>query len=135
MLCRTPGDAVLTCLRDLEVLDEPLEARIGIAPDVALLVQHGAVVGRSLSDPARYLTTGYTDPDPSTPAPATRRLLTECLDLVTTPVVEDVADGEPAALARLRAADTALRAQREDRHRADALLQLIATYVEDYANR
>ncbi|MFD3701414.1 hypothetical protein ACFWUZ_35870 [Streptomyces sp. NPDC058646] len=134
VLCRTPGDAVLTCLRDLDVLNEPLEARIGIAPDVALLVQHGAVVGWSLSDPARYLTTGYTDPDPDPPAAATRRLLTECLDLVTTPVVEDVADGEPAALARLRAADTALHDQREDRHRADVLLQLIATYMEDYGN-
>lgn len=52
-LCRAPGDTVLTCLRDLDVLDEPLEARIGIAPDVALLVQHGTVVGWSLTDPAR----------------------------------------------------------------------------------
>lgn len=58
VLCRAPGDAVLTCLRDLDVLDEPLEARIGIAPDVALLVQQGAVVGWSLTDPARYLTPG-----------------------------------------------------------------------------
>ncbi|MEV5490126.1 hypothetical protein AB0L47_19310 [Streptomyces bobili] len=29
---------------------------------------------------------------------------------------------------------TALREQREDRHRADALLGLIATYVDDYGN-
>lgn len=134
VLCRAPGDAVLTCLRDLDVLDEPLEARIGIAPDVALLVQHGTVVGWSLTDPARYLTTGYADPDPNPPSPATRRLLTECLDLITMPGIEDVVDGEPAALARLRAADEALRTQREDRHRADALLALIATYVEDYGN-
>ncbi|MGW0700032.1 hypothetical protein ACWD0A_12035 [Streptomyces sp. NPDC002867] len=134
VLCRAPGDAVLTCLRDLDVLDEPLDARIGIAPDVALLVQHNTVVGWSLTDPARYLTTAYTDPDPSPPSTATRLLLTECLDLITTPVVDDVVDGEPTALARLRAADEALRAQREDRHRADALLELIATYVEDYGN-
>ncbi|WP_327279913.1 MULTISPECIES: hypothetical protein [unclassified Streptomyces] len=134
VLCRAPGDAVLTGLRDLDVLDEPLDARIGIAPDVALLVQRGAVVGWSLTDPAQYLTSSFVDPDPGPPSPATRRLLTECLDLVTTPVVEDVVDGEPAALARLRAADEALRDQREDRHRADALLQLIATYVEDYGN-
>ncbi|GAX53720.1 hypothetical protein [Streptomyces olivochromogenes] len=53
VLCRTPGDAVLTGPRDLDVLDEPLEARVGIAPDVALLVQHGTVVGWSLTDPAR----------------------------------------------------------------------------------
>ncbi|GHC93714.1 hypothetical protein GCM10010309_78380 [Streptomyces violaceochromogenes] len=134
VLCRAPDDAVLTCLRDLDVLDEPLEARIGIAPDVALLVQHGTAVGWSLTDPARYLTTGFATPDPAPPVPATRRLLTECLDLVTTPVVDDLVDGEPAALARLQAADKALREQREDRHRADALLELIATYVEDYGN-
>ncbi|OBQ53444.1 hypothetical protein A4U61_04445 [Streptomyces sp. H-KF8] len=45
---------------------------------------------------------------------------------------EDLADSEPAALARLRAADEALRAQREDRHRADALLEMVATFVEDH---
>jgi hypothetical protein len=47
---------------------------------------------------------------------------------------DDVVDGEPAALARLRSADESLRTQREDRHRADALLALIATLVEDYGN-
>lgn len=131
VLCRAPGDAVLICLRDLDVLDEPLEACIGIAPDVSLLVQHNTIVGWSLTDPAQYLTTAYADPDP--PSPATRRLLTECLDLVTMPLIDDLVDGEPAALTRLRAADETLRNQREDRHRADALLDLIATYVEDYA--
>ncbi|MFJ6049575.1 hypothetical protein [Streptomyces sp. NPDC092307] len=134
VLCRVPGDIALICLRDLDVLDEPLDACIGIAPDVALLVQHGVVVGWRLTDPAQYLTTGYTDPDPNPPSPATRRLLTECLDLVTDPVADDLVDGEPAALARLRTAEEALRAQREDQHRADALLQLIATYVEDYGD-
>ncbi|MFG3512070.1 hypothetical protein [Streptomyces bobili] len=134
MLCRAPRDTLLTCLRDLDVLDEPLDARIGIAPDVALLVQHGNVVGWSLTDPARHLTTAYSNPDPNPPSPSTRRLLTECLDLITTPGVDDVVDGEPAALARLQATDKALREQREDRHRADALLDLIATYVDDYGN-
>ncbi|MEV8545966.1 hypothetical protein [Streptomyces sp. NPDC051572] len=134
VLCRAPGDAVLISLRDLDVLDEPLEAGIGIAPDVALLVQHGTVVGWSLTDPARYLTTAYTEPDPNPPSPATRRLLTKCLDLVTTPLVDDLVDGEPPALARLRAANDSLRNQREDRHRADALLALITTLVEDYGN-
>ncbi|MEU3302565.1 hypothetical protein ABZ729_22500 [Streptomyces sp. NPDC006678] len=43
-------------------------------------------------------------------------------------------DGDPSALARLRAADAALRAQREDRHRAAALLDLIATYVDDHGS-
>jgi hypothetical protein len=31
--------------------------------------------------------------------------------------------------------EQALRAQREDRHRTDALLSLIADLVEDYADR
>ncbi|MFB6558259.1 MULTISPECIES: hypothetical protein [unclassified Streptomyces] len=44
-------------------------------------------------------------------------------------------DREPAALARLRAVDEALRNQREDRHRVDALAALIADLVEDYGNR
>ncbi|MBQ0988449.1 hypothetical protein KBZ10_28890 [Streptomyces sp. F63] len=134
-LCRAPGDTVLTCLRDLDVLDEPLEARIGIAPDVALLIQHGTVVGWSLTDPARYLTTGFAAPDPAPPAPATRLLFTECLDLITTPLFDEVRDRVPAALDRLRAIHRTLRDQREDRHRVDALLSLIAELVEDCANR
>ncbi|NUR03518.1 MAG: hypothetical protein HOY79_45485 [Streptomyces sp.] len=133
-LCRAPGDAVLTCLRDLDVLDEPLEARIGIAPDVALLVQHGTVVGWSLTDPVRYLTPGFAAPDPNPPSPSTRRLLTECLDLITTPLLYEVRNRNPATLDRLRALDEALRNQHEDRHRADALLALIGNLVEDYAD-
>ncbi|MGX1272903.1 hypothetical protein [Streptomyces phaeoluteigriseus] len=135
VLCRAPGDTALICLRDLDVLDEPMDARIGITPDVTLLVQHGTVVGWSLTDPTRHLTTHYTAPDPAPPVPATRRLLTECLDLITPPVVDDLVDAEPATLARLQAADKALREQPEDRQRADALLGLIANYVEDYGNR
>ncbi|MEV7424185.1 hypothetical protein [Streptomyces sp. NPDC091212] len=132
VLCRAPGETVLASLRDHEVLDEPLQARLGIAPDVALLVQHDSVVGWSLTDPARYLTTAFADPDLNPPALATRRLLTEYLDLITQPVIYEVEDGEPAALARLRALDEALHNQREDRHRADVLLSLIANLVEDY---
>ena len=133
-LCRAPGDAELTCLRDLDVLDEPLQARVGIAPDVALLVQHGTVVGWSLADPARYLTTGFAAPDLASPAPATRRLFTECMDLITTSLLDGVRDRDPAALARLRELERALRAQSEDRHRVDALLSLIGALAEDYGN-
>ncbi|MFD0317804.1 hypothetical protein [Streptomyces flavalbus] len=75
VLCRAPGDTALACLRDLDVLDEPLDARIGIAPDVALLVQGGAVVGWSLTDPARYLTLPYSTPSGTPPSATTRRLL------------------------------------------------------------
>ncbi|MFJ9715760.1 hypothetical protein ACIRPQ_07425 [Streptomyces sp. NPDC101213] len=135
VLCRAPGDTVLTCLRDLDVLDEPLAARVGIAPDVALLVQRGTVVGWSLTDPARHLTTGFAAPDPVPPSPATRRLLTACLDLITTPLLDEVRDRVPAALDRLRALDQALRDQREDRHRADALLSFVGDLTEDYGNR
>ncbi|MFF4972099.1 hypothetical protein [Streptomyces sp. NPDC001083] len=132
-LCRAPGDAVLTCLRDLDVLDEPLDARVGIAPGLALVVQHGTVVGWSLTDPVRYLTTGFADPDPGHPAPATRLLFTACLDVITTPLLDEVRRGDPAALAGLRQLDERLRGQREDRHRADALLAFIGELVEDHA--
>ncbi len=64
-LCRAPGDTVPTCLRDLDVLDEPLDA-----------------------------------PPPS---PATRRPLTERLDLA----------GTPAALTRLRTTAESLRTQQD----------------------
>ncbi|MFF9205862.1 hypothetical protein ACF1AE_29400 [Streptomyces sp. NPDC014986] len=61
--------------------------------------------------------------------------MTECLGLITTPLLDQVWDRVPAALDRLRAVEQALRAQREDRHRTDALLSLIADLVEDYADR
>lgn len=131
VLCRAPGDTVLTALRDLGVLDEPLDARVGIAPDVALLLQRGTVVGWSLTDPARHLSPWFTAPDPAPPAPATRRLLGACLDLVTDPLLEQVQDGEPPAVARLLEVHRALVDQREDRHRAEALLTLIGNLVED----
>ncbi|MEU6391208.1 hypothetical protein [Streptomyces sp. NPDC046939] len=134
-LCLGPGDTVLTCLRDLDVLDEPLEARIGIAPDVALLVQHGTVVGWSLTDPVQYLTSGFAAPDPAPAAQATRRLFTESLNLTTSPLLDDVQHRVPSAVARLRALYEALRAQREDRHRADALLALIGDLYEEYGGR
>jgi hypothetical protein len=49
--------------------------------------------------------------------------------------VAEVRRRDPAALDRLRAVEQALRTQREDRHRADALLALISNLVEDYADR
>ena len=72
---------------------------------------------------------------PSSPSPAIRLLFAECLDLITTPLLDEVRDRVPAALYRLRAMDQALRDWREDRHRVDALLSLIADLVEDYADR
>lgn len=134
-LFRGPEDAVLTCLRDPEVLDEPLGARVGIAPDVALLVQDGTVVGWSPTDPARYVTTGFAVPDPAPPAPSTRLLFTACMDLVTTPWLDAVRRRDPAAVSDLRELDRRLRDQREDRNRADALLALIGELVEDYGTR
>ncbi|MET7440609.1 hypothetical protein ACFYQQ_16565 [Streptomyces sp. NPDC005496] len=134
VLCRVPGDTVLTCLRDSDVLDAPLEARIGIAPDLALLVQHGTLAGWSLTDPARHLTAVHGAPETAPPSPATRRLLSACVDLVSEPLLEAVQDREPAALARLREVHRALRTQPDDRPRADALLALIANLAEDYAD-
>ncbi|GHI04539.1 hypothetical protein AQI88_37265 [Streptomyces cellostaticus] len=81
------------------------------------------------------MTTKSAAPDPNPPSPATRRLLTECLDLITTPLLYEVRNRNPATLARLRALDEALHNQHEDRHRADALLALISNLIEDYADR
>jgi hypothetical protein len=131
-LCRGPEDEVFTCLRDLDVLDEPLEARVGIARDVALLVQHGTVVGWSLTDPVQFLTSGFGTPDPAPAAPATRPLFTESMDLTTSPLLDELRRRNPSVLARLRALHAALRAQQEDRHRVDALLALIGDLFEDY---
>ncbi|WP_244904833.1 hypothetical protein [Streptomyces prasinopilosus] len=64
VLRRVPGDAVLTCPRDLDVPDAPLEARLGIAPDAALPVQDGTVVGWNPADPARRPTTVRASPTP-----------------------------------------------------------------------
>ncbi|GAA3398404.1 hypothetical protein [Streptomyces roseoviridis] len=132
VLCREPGDTALTCLRDHDVLAGPLEAAIGIAPDVALLVRHGAVVGWRLNDPVRHLAAAGSAPDPAPPAPATRRLLTACLDVVGPAGIEDLMDGDPAAVTRLRDTDRALRTRTEDRRRADALLALLGDLMDDY---
>lgn len=134
VLCRAPGDEVLTVLRDPAVLDAPLDARVGIATDVALLVQGGRVVGWSLTDPARYVTAGYEAPEPDQPSDATRRLFTDCLDFVTTPLVEDLIDGEQAALRKLRVTERALRSRTEDPLRTRTLLALIATSVDAYGD-
>ncbi|MFI5999518.1 hypothetical protein ACIA98_03740 [Streptomyces sp. NPDC051366] len=80
----------------------------------------------------RYLTSGFAAPDPAPPAKVTRLLFTRCLDLVTTSLLDAVRDRNPVTLTTLRALDQVLRNQREDRHRADALLALIGELVEDY---
>ncbi|MFJ3902830.1 hypothetical protein [Streptomyces sp. NPDC090025] len=134
VLCRAPGDAALICLRDADVLDAPPDARIGIAPDVSLLLRGGAVVGWTLTDPARHLTPDLDPAAPAEPAGSTRALLTESLDLVTGPLLDAVVDGDPAALARLRTLDEALRADRDDPARAAALLALVGDLAEDHGD-
>ncbi|SCF63351.1 hypothetical protein [Streptomyces sp. Cmuel-A718b] len=134
-----PEARELVCLRDPEVVGvgAPLDARIGIAPGLALLVRAGEVVGWSLTDPSRYLTTGYADADTAPPAPATGLRLAECLALITRPLIDEVMDQEPSAWHRLRTTERALREQGdrgEDPVRAAALHQLVARLIEDYEN-
>ncbi|MFG2506625.1 hypothetical protein ACGFOW_14100 [Streptomyces rubiginosohelvolus] len=134
-----PEARELVCLRDPGVVGvgAPLDARIGIAPSLALLVRAGEVVGWSLTDPARYLTTGYADADTAPPAPATGLRLAECLALITRPLIDEVMDQEPSAWHRLRTTERALREQGdrgEDPVRASALHQLVARLIEDYEN-
>ncbi|MYR39281.1 hypothetical protein GTX14_28160 [Streptomyces sp. SID4944] len=129
-----PEATELTCLRNLAVLDDPLDARLVIAPGLALMVQASAVVGWSLNDPVQYLTTGYAVADPAPPAPSTRLRLAECLALITRPLVDDVMDKEPDAWHRIRTTEQALREQREDLNRAATLHRLVARLIEDYEN-
>ncbi|WP_239481505.1 hypothetical protein [Streptomyces sp. CS014] len=134
-----PEARELVCLRDPGVVGvgAPLDTRIGIAPGLALLVRAGEAVGWSLTEPARYLTTGYADADTAPPAPATGLRLAECLALITRPLIDEVMDQEPSAWHRLRTTELALREQGdrgEDPVRAAALHQLVARLIEDYEN-
>ncbi|OKJ72813.1 hypothetical protein [Streptomyces sp. CB02460] len=124
----------LSCLADARLLGTAADARLGVAPDVDLLVHEGAVAGWRLRDPARYLTDGFAEPPSGPPAPATRLRLAECLALVSSPLVDEVMDAGPEAWQRLRAAERALRGQREDRARADVLHGVISRLIEDYGD-
>ncbi|OKJ04976.1 hypothetical protein AMK18_07325 [Streptomyces sp. CB01249] len=126
------GAGALTCLVDVRLFDREPDARLGVAPDVDLLVYEGSVAGWSLGDPARYLTDGFTEPPSGPPAPATRLRLAECLELVSSPLVDRVMDSDPEAWQRLRVVERALREQREDRGRADVLHAVISRLIEDY---
>jgi hypothetical protein len=132
IFCCTPDGAELRCFRDSKALNRALNARIGIAPDVDLLVQDGAVASWSLTDPARYLTDGFADPEATPPSAATRLRLAECLDLISSPLVEEVMDQDADAWSRLRATERALREQRDDRYRADVLHRIVSRLIEDY---
>ncbi|MEV5604740.1 hypothetical protein AB0L33_25205 [Streptomyces sp. NPDC052299] len=126
------GARALSCLTDARLLGRAPDARLGVAPDVALLVHEGTVAGWSLDDPARYLTDGFAPPPSGAPAPATRLRLAECLELVSSPLVDRVMDLEPEAWRRLRAAERALGEQRQDRVRADVLHGVVSRLIEDY---
>ncbi|WP_405901417.1 hypothetical protein OG242_31545 [Streptomyces sp. NBC_00727] len=126
------GASELRVFGDGRLLGTRPDARLGIAPDVALLVHERAVTGWSLRDPARYLTDGFAEPSPAPPAPTTRLRLAECLELVSSPLVDRVMDAAPEAWRRLRATEHALREQRDDRPRADILHAVISRLIEDY---
>ncbi|MGW5459331.1 hypothetical protein [Streptomyces sp. NPDC003996] len=127
-----PEATELRCVRDPGLLDVMPDARVGIARDLALLVRDGQMIGWSLSDPARYLTSGLDQPDPAPPCPATRLRLAECLALVSEPLVDEVMDQEPDAWRRLRETERALREQSDDRRRRDALHEVVSRLIEDY---
>ncbi|MEU5400609.1 hypothetical protein ABZ348_15120 [Streptomyces sp. NPDC005963] len=130
----TTGTDELRSFRDTTLLATTPDARIEIAPYVCLLVQGGTVAGWSLTDPARYLTDGFAEPENEPPSPTTRTLLADCLDLVSSPLVEDVMDKEPDAWLRLRTTERALREQPDDRGRANILHRVISRLIEDYAS-
>ncbi|WP_405940250.1 hypothetical protein OG338_29420 [Streptomyces sp. NBC_00726] len=126
-----PGARALTCLADVGLLGGEPDARLGVAPDVDLLVYEGVVAGWRLGDPARYLTDGFAEPPSGPPVTATRLRLAECLELASSPLVDRAMDGDPEARRRLGAVEGALREQREDRARADILHGVISRLIED----
>nr|WP_203593937.1 hypothetical protein [Streptomyces sp. SID9124] len=126
------GASELRACGGVRLLGTRPDARLVIAPDVTLLVHEGTVTGWSLRDPARYLTDGFAEAPPSPPSPATRIRLAECLELVSSPLVDRVMDAAPEAWRRLRATERALREQRDDRPRADILHGVVSRLIEDY---
>ncbi|MCX5340164.1 hypothetical protein [Streptomyces atratus] len=90
------------------------------------------MVGWSLGDPTRYLTDGFAEPQPTPPASVTRLRLAECLELVSSPLVDQVMDEGADAWHRLRATEHALREQQDDRARAEILHGVISRLIEDY---
>ncbi|MER7196735.1 hypothetical protein [Streptomyces sp. CB01635] len=127
-----PDGAELVCLRAADLLARQPDARIGIAPDVELLVHDGALTGWRLIDPARCLTSGFSTPDTdSPPSPTTRRHLAECLRLVSAPVVDSVMEQDADAWRDLLALQRAVRDQHDDRRRADVVQAVIDRLVDD----
>jgi hypothetical protein len=90
------------------------------------------VAGWSLTDPARYLTDGFSNPEATPPAPGTRLRPAECLAPVSEPLVDQVMDQDPDAWRSLRTTERALREQPDDRRRAEILHRVISRPIEDY---
>ncbi|MFJ2200392.1 hypothetical protein [Streptomyces violaceusniger] len=132
IFCCDPEAAELRCYRDLSVLDGEPGTLIGIAPDVGLLIKGGSVAGWSLTDPARYLTDGFADPEATPPSHTTRLRLAECLNLVTAPLIDEVMDQDADTWHRLRAIERDLREQQDDRNRAAIMHRVISRLIEDY---
>jgi hypothetical protein len=127
-----PEAARLSCVQDRGLLDVTPDARIAIARDLELLVVDDRMIGWSLVDPVRYLTSGFAAPDPGPPSPASRLRLAECLALISEPLVDAVMEQEPDAWRRLRATERALREQSDDQWRRDALHEVVSRLIEDY---
>ncbi|NLU66675.1 hypothetical protein [Streptomyces sp. HNM0574] len=107
--------------------------RLRVAPDTDLLFRERRLVGWMLTDPARYLSSGWESPDPHPPETSTRSLLAECLALTSDPLVEDVMDGDDSAWHRLRGVVCALSRQETDRARAAILAETMDHLFDSYA--
>ncbi|MEV6114106.1 hypothetical protein AB0L59_16715 [Streptomyces sp. NPDC052109] len=129
-----PEAAELRCVQDPGLIDVVPDARIGIARDLALLVRDGRMIGWSLTDPARYVTSGLAEPESAPPSPLTRLRLAECLALISEPLVEAVRDQDPDAWRTLRQTERALREQSDDLRRRDVLYEVVGRLIEDHAS-
>lgn len=127
-----PEATELRCVQDPSLLDVMPDARIEIARDLALLVRVGRMIGWSLTDPARYVTSSLAEPESAPPSVSTRRRLAECLALVSEPLVDEVMDMDPEAWHSLRETAHALREQSDDRRRRDVLCEVASRLIDDY---
>lgn len=121
------------CLGEIRTRQHGGVFRLRVAPDTDLLFHEQHLVGWMLTDPARYLTLDWENPEPSPPEPSTRTLLAECLGLTAEPLVEDVMDGDESAWHRLRRVTSALHDQLSDRERVKILSSTMDHLAQSYS--
>lgn len=90
----------LTCRYSTDPLPEV--TRLQVAPNFDLLVADGRLHGWTLSEPERFLVSGWEYPVSDPPDPGLATLLKDYFDLVADPAVERIEDQDQDMLDALR---------------------------------